>query len=137
MRTTHLSVLILTLIAATFGAYLMAFSSSPALAVPFLSAWSIAFLRREDLKREMPKKDAWWAIVFTVLFLVLIIGSALTGYTKESNEWFSHWPYRPHISFATWLLLMFGTYQGYRNYLAALAISSNGDTNAGVHEKSV
>jgi amino acid transporter len=120
MRTTHTAVLILTLIAVTFGAYLMAFSSSPALAVPFLSASSIAFLRREDLKHEIPKKDAQWAIVFLVLFLVFLIGSALMGKTKESNEWFSHWPYRPHIAFAVWLLLIFGTYRSYRIYLAAL-----------------
>lgn len=137
MRTTRTAVLILTLIAVTLGAYLMAFASGPAIAIPFFAASSFAFLRKGDFKREIPKKDARWTVALLALFLVLMIGCGLMGNTKESNDWFSHWPYRPHISCAMWLLLVFGAYRAYCRHPTALANSASGNLQIGEREKSV
>jgi hypothetical protein len=111
---TQIARLILSLAAITLGAYLMAFGSHPATGIPFFLASTFLSLRKKDLTKELPKKQAMWSIGLVAVLVAIIVIIALSGDAKESNEWFLEWSYRPHFIVTIWILMVVGCFRASR-----------------------
>ena len=114
-RATSTALPIVALVAATFGAYLMAFGTSPAMVTPILALVGFFLINKQDDAKKFTKSETMLLTGIAIAIVALLLASTADGYTKESNQWFQDSPLRPYIGLATWLLFTFALYFRYRN----------------------
>lgn len=80
------------------------------LATPLFVLASLFLWRKEvthSYRRPIIGKEAVLVAVFAALFVLFMIVSAISGWTKESNDWYSKFEYRPLIAAIIWIVLVY------------------------------
>ncbi|MES2947758.1 MAG: hypothetical protein V4858_04370 [Pseudomonadota bacterium] len=94
----------------SLACWLMASDSSVKSLTSLLFALAPLILLRKGVvqgyRQPIYGKKAIAVAVFTAIFLVFMIVSATTGWTKVSNDWFGNFEYRPVVAAITWVLFV-------------------------------